>query len=207
MNIAGISAWGTVENLEHRHWRSLVDVNLMGPIHIIECFVPQMVRRGAGGHIVNVSSAAGLLALPWHAAYSASKFGIRGVSEVLRFDLRRHRIGVSLVCPGGVDTPLVDTVEIVGVDRDDPRVKAAINNFHKVAVSPETAAAAILKGIRKNRFMVYTSFDIRFGYWWARKFARPYEIVMRVANDRFDKLARISGAKLEERARDHHSTQ
>ncbi|WP_232717566.1 SDR family oxidoreductase [Gordonia metallireducens] len=207
MNIAGISAWGTVENLEHRHWRSLVDVNLMGPIHIIESFVPQMVRRGAGGHLVNVSSAAGLLALPWHAAYSASKFGIRGVSEVLRFDLRRHHIGVSLVCPGGVDTPLVDTVEIVGVDRDDPRVKAAINNFHKVAVSPETAAAAILKGIRKNRFMVYTSFDIRFGYWWARKFALPYEIVMRVANDRFDKLARISGTKLEERARDHHSTQ
>ena len=102
---------------------------------------------------------------------------------------------------------MVDTVEIVGVDRDDPRVKAAINNFHKVAVAPETAAAAILKGIRKNRFMVYTSFDIRFGYWWARKFALPYEIVMRVANDRFDKLARISGTKLEERARDHHSTQ
>ncbi|MCZ0914204.1 SDR family oxidoreductase [Gordonia amicalis] len=207
MNIAGISAWGTVENLEHRHWRSLVDVNLMGPIHIIECFVPQMVRRGSGGHIVNVSSAAGLLALPWHAAYSASKFGIRGVSEVLRFDLRRHGIGVSLVCPGGVDTPLVDTVEIVGVDRDDPRVKAAINNFHKVAVSPETAAAAILNGIRKNRFMVYTSFDIRFGYWWARKFALPYEIAMRVANDRFDKLARVSGTTLEARARDHHSAQ
>lgn len=207
MNVAGISAWGTVENLEHKHWRSLVDVNLMGPIHIIECFVPQMVRRGSGGHIVNVSSAAGLLALPWHAAYSASKFGIRGVSEVMRFDLRRHGIGVSLVCPGGVDTPLVDTVEIVGVDRDDPRVKAAINNFHKVAVSPETAAAAILKGIRKNRFMVYTSFDIRFGYWWARKFALPYEIVMRVANDRFDKLARISGSSLEARARDHHSAQ
>ena len=77
---------------------------LMGPIHIIECFVPQMVRRGEGGHLVNVSSAAGLLALPWHAAYSASKFGIRGVSEVLRMDLRRHNIGVSVVCPGGVAT-------------------------------------------------------------------------------------------------------
>lgn len=204
MNIAGISAWGTVENLEHRHWKSMVDVNLMGPIHIIECFVPQMVRRGQGGHIVNVSSAAGLLALPWHAAYSASKFGLRGVSEVLRFDLRRHRIGVSLVCPGGVDTPLVDTVQIVGVNREDPRVKSAIDGFHKIAVSPEKAAAAILKGVRKNRFMVYTSFDIRFGYWWARKFALPYEIVMRVANDRFDRLARVSGPALEARARDEH---
>ncbi|MFW0787224.1 SDR family oxidoreductase [Gordonia sp. CPCC 206044] len=206
MNIAGISAWGTVDNLTHKHWRSLVDVNLMGPIHIIECFVPQMIRRGQGGHLVNVSSAAGLLALPWHAAYSASKFGIRGVSEVLRFDLRRHGIGVSLVCPGGVDTPLVDTVDIVGVDRDDPRVKAQIARFHKVAVSPEKAAEAILKGVRRNRFLVYTSFDIRFGYWWARKFALPYEIVMRVANDQFDRLARTSAASLERKAQEHNGS-
>lgn len=192
MNIAGISVWGTVENLEHRHWRSAVDVNLMGPIHIIECFVPQMVQRGHGGHLVNVSSAAGLLAFPWHAAYSASKFGIRGVSEVLRFDLRRHHIGVSLVCPGAVATPLVNSVEIVGIDRSDPRVARQIDAFHRVSVTPDTAAAAIIKSVKKNRFMVYTSFDIRFGYWWARKFALPYEIVMRIANDRFAHLARIS---------------
>ncbi|MFT4126846.1 MAG: SDR family oxidoreductase [Gordonia sp. (in: high G+C Gram-positive bacteria)] len=192
MNVAGVSAWGTVENLEHRHWRTMVDVNLMGPIHIIECFVPQMVRRGQGGQLVNVSSAAGLLALPWHAAYSASKFGLRGVSEVLRFDLRRHRIGVCLVCPGGVDTPLVNTVEIVGLDRADPRIARQVDAFHKIAVSPERAAAAIIKGIKKNRFLVYTSFDTRFGYWWARKFALPYEVVMRIANNRFAALAQIS---------------
>ena len=189
MNVAGISAWGTVENLEHRHWRSMVDVNLMGPIYIIECFVPQMVRRGEGGHLVNVSSAAGLLALPWHAAYSASKFGIRGVSEVLRMDLRRHNIGVSVVCPGGVATPLVGTVDIVGVDRNDPRVRKQMDNFHKIAVSPEKAAAAIITGVEKNRFIVYTSFDTRFGYWWKRKFALPYEVVMRIANNRFSKVA------------------
>ncbi|MGC5256474.1 SDR family oxidoreductase [Gordonia sp. DT218] len=206
MNIAGVSAWGTVENLEHRHWRTMVDVNLMGPIHVIECFVPQMIRRGKGGHLVNVSSAAGLLALPWHAAYSASKFGLRGVSEVLRFDLRRHGIGVSLVCPGGVDTPLVDSVEIAGINRDDPRIKSQIARFHKVAVTPETAAAAILKGIRKNHFLVYTSFDIRFGYWWARKFALPYEILMRVANDQFDHLARVSARSLERKAAAQNGT-
>ena len=68
------------------------------------------------------------------------------------------------------------------------------------------AAAAILTGIRKNRFMVYTSFDIRFGYWWARKFALPYEIVMRVANDRFDRLARVSAKSLEATATDEHSS-
>lgn len=130
--------------------------------------------------------------MPWHAAYSASKFGIRGVSEVLRFDLRRHNIGVSLVCPGGVDTPLVETVDIVGLDRSNTAIQKEIAGFHKIAVTPEKAASAILRGVTRNQYMVYTSFDIRFGYWWARKFALPYEIVMRIANNRFDHLARLS---------------
>ena len=188
MNIAGISAWGTIENLEHRHWKSMVDVNLMGPIHVMETFVPSMIRAGKGGHLVNVSSAAGLLALPWHAAYSASKFGLRGVSEVLRFDLKRHGIGVSLVVPGGVKTPLVGTVEIAGIDRSDPRVEKLTHRFEARAVSPEKVASCILRGIERNTYLVYTSNDIRFGYWWARKFALPYEFVMQKANDQFSKL-------------------
>jgi NAD(P)-dependent dehydrogenase (short-subunit alcohol dehydrogenase family) len=188
MNIAGIATWGTVENLEHRHWRAMIDVNLMGPIHVIESFVPAMVRAGRGGHLVNVSSAAGLLALPWHAAYSASKFGLRGVSEVLRFDLERHGIGVSLVVPGAVRTPLVQNVQIVGVDREDPRVQRLTRLFEGYAVPPERVADRIVAGIRHNRFLVHTSPDIRFAYWVARKFALPYEIAMRVANRRFDKL-------------------
>lgn len=188
MNIAGISAWGTVENLEHRHWRSMIEVNLMGPIHIIENFVPPMVRAGRGGHLVNVSSAAGLLALPWHAAYSASKFGLRGVSEVLRFDLERHGIGVSLVVPGAVRTPLMRTVEIVGIDRDDPRAQRLARRFEGHAVPPERVADRILDGIAHNRFLVYTSADIRLAYWLSRKFAWPYETAMRLANREFGRL-------------------
>ena len=99
MNIAGVSSWGTVDRLTHDHWKSM---NLMGPIHVIEAFIPPMIEARRGGHLVNVSSAAGLVALPWHAAYSASKYGLRGLSEVLRFDLARHRIGVSVVVPGAV---------------------------------------------------------------------------------------------------------
>ncbi|WP_280368734.1 SDR family oxidoreductase [Nocardia wallacei] len=186
MNVAGVSAWGTVENLEHRHWRTMVDVNLMGPIHVIENFVPRMVRDGRGGALVNVSSAAGLLAFPWHAAYSASKFGLRGVSEVLRFDLARHGITVHLVVPGAVNTHLVQTVEIAGVDRDDPRVQRYVKRFQSHATPPERVATQILRGIEKNRFLIHTSFDVRFGYWWARKFALPYEFAMRRANDLFD---------------------
>jgi NAD(P)-dependent dehydrogenase (short-subunit alcohol dehydrogenase family) len=140
MNIAGISAWGTVDNLTHHHWRSMVDVNLMGPIHVIETFIPPMVSARRGGRLVNVSSAAGIVALPWHAAYSASKYGLRGVSEVLRFDLARHRIGVSVVVPGAVDTPLVQTVQIAGIDRDDPGVQRWVRRFSGHAVTPEKAA-------------------------------------------------------------------
>ncbi|MDP1540164.1 MAG: SDR family oxidoreductase [Moraxellaceae bacterium] len=182
MNIAGISVWGSIDQLQHQHWRKVIEVNLMGPIHILESFVPAMIKAGRGGHIVNVSSAAGLFGLPWHAAYSASKFGLRGISEVLRFDLRQHGIGVSLVCPGAVNTPLVGTVEIIGVDRNSPKVQATVKHFQRHAIKPEQAAKAILRGIKANRYMVFTSLDIRIGYWFQRKFALPYEWVMRLLN-------------------------
>jgi NAD(P)-dependent dehydrogenase (short-subunit alcohol dehydrogenase family) len=185
MNIAGVATWGTIDRLEHRDWRKMIDINLMGPINVLECFIPPMIKAGRGGHIVNVSSAAGLFGLPWHAAYSASKFGLRGVSEVLRFDLRRHGISVSLVCPGAVRTPLVGTVEIIGVDRQSPPVEEIIRDFEKRAVSPEHVAKKILKGIERDRYMVFTSTDIRLGYWWQRKFALPYELTMRSLNNRF----------------------
>jgi NAD(P)-dependent dehydrogenase (short-subunit alcohol dehydrogenase family) len=182
MNIAGISAWGTVDQLTHEHWSKIVAINLMGPIHVIETFVPPMMAAGRGGHLVNVSSAAGLVALPWHAAYSASKYGLRGLSEVLRFDLDRHRIGVSVVVPGAVKTPLVNTVEIAGVDRDHPKVSRWIERFGGHAVSPETAAEKMLGGVAKNRYLIYTSADIRALYAFKRLAWWPYSVVMRRVN-------------------------
>jgi NAD(P)-dependent dehydrogenase (short-subunit alcohol dehydrogenase family) len=182
MNVAGISTWGTVRSLDHRDWQRLVDVNLMGPIHVIEELVPPMIEAGRGGHLVNVSSAAGIIGMPWHAAYSASKFGLRGVSEVLRFDLRRYGIGVSLVCPGGVRTPLTQTVRIAGIDKESPAFRRAQAGFHKRAVTPETAAEAILKGVRRNRFWVYTSNDIRLVHLLQRYFPPGYSLAMRAMN-------------------------
>jgi NAD(P)-dependent dehydrogenase (short-subunit alcohol dehydrogenase family) len=196
MNIAGISAWGTVSQLEHRQWEAMVQVNLMGPIHVIETFVPPMVRAGRGGRLVNVSSAAGLIALPWHAAYSASKFGLRGVSEVLRFDLARHRIGVSLVVPGAVRTPLVETVEIAGVDRDDPQVRRWVDRFGGHAVTPERAADRILAGVARNRYLIYTSVDIRALYAFKRFAWWPYSLVMRGVNRVFTRALRPTRSAL-----------
>jgi len=190
MNIAGVSAWGTVDRLTHDHWRSMVDINLMGPIHVIETFVPPMLAARNGGHLVNVSSAAGLVALPWHAAYSASKYGLRGLSEVLRFDLARYGIGVSVVVPGAVKTPLVQSVQIAGVDRDDPNVKRWTDRFSGHAVSPEHVADSILRGVRRNRFLIYTSPDIRALYTFKRVAWWPYSVAMRQANVLFSKALR-----------------
>ncbi|GFG49994.1 short chain dehydrogenase [Mycolicibacterium agri] len=190
MNIAGVSAWGTVDRLTHEHWKSMIDINLMGPIHVIEAFVPPMVQAGRGGHLVNVSSAAGLVALPWHAAYSASKYGLRGLSEVLRFDLARHRIGVSVVVPGAVKTPLVHTVQIAGVDRDNPNVKKWTDRFTGHAVSPEHVADRILRGVAKNRYLIYTSPDIRALYLFKRVAWWPYSVAMRQANVIFSRALR-----------------
>src|SRR3546814_12984484 len=68
-----------------------------------------------------------------------SKFGLRGISEVLRFDLARHGIGVSLVCPGGVDTGLVRTLEIVGIDGEAPDMLRMRKRFQQHAITPDQA--------------------------------------------------------------------
>ena len=190
MNIAGISTWGKIEQLEHEHWRRTIEINLIGPISVLECFVPPMIEARRGGHVVNVASVAGLFGLPWHAPYSASKFGLRGVSEVLRFDLRKNRIGVSLVCPGAVKTPLVETVDIVGVDRESPKIRRLIKLFERRAVTPEHVAKKILEAIERNRYMVFTSPDGRLLHWWQRKFSPPYELIMRVMNRELNRAAR-----------------
>jgi NAD(P)-dependent dehydrogenase (short-subunit alcohol dehydrogenase family) len=182
MNIAGIASWGTISAMPHSTWQRVVDINLMGPIAVLEYLVPPMIEAGRGGQVVNVSSAAGIIGMPWHAAYSASKFGLRGVSEVLRFDLARHRIGVSLVCPGGVDTGLTETVSIAGIDKTSPQFAKLQRAFRKRAVTPEKAADAILRGVRRNRFWVYTSPDIRLVHLLQRYFPPGYVLAMKSMN-------------------------
>lgn len=193
LNVAGIATWGTVSTLTHEQWRRVIEVNLMGPIHVIECFVPPMVAARRGGYLVNVSSAAGLIGMPWHAAYSASKFGVRGVSEVLRFDLARHKISVSLVCPGGVDTPLTETVQVAGIDQNSTAFRAMQKRFRKRAVSPERAASAIVDGMLARRYLVYTSRDIQLIHFVQRYVPPLYALLMRLANRGADALAARAG--------------
>lgn len=190
LNVAGISILGTVERMSHEQWRDVIDVNLMGPIHVIESFVPAMIEHGRRGHLVNVSSAAGLVGLPWHAAYSASKFGLRGVSEVLRFDLMRHGIAVTLVTPGAVATPLTGTVQIAGVDTSTPPFQRLRARFEHRAVSPEQAAERIVDGMLARRYLVHTSRDIALLH-AVQRYAPPlYSLLMDGANRVVTRFAR-----------------
>lgn len=192
MNIAGVSTWGPIERLRRSDWQKMVEIDLMGPIAVLECFVPPMIEAGRGGHVVNVSSAAGLFGFPWHAAYSAAKFGLRGVSEVLRTDLRRHGIGVSLVCPGAVRTPLAETVEVIGIDRESPAMRKLVERFERHAVSPEHVAERILAGIERNRYLVFTSTDIHALYLVQRYAPPAYWLIMRVMEGQLTKVGRRS---------------
>jgi len=177
MNIAGIALFAQVEDMDHQHWEKIIKVNLWGPIHCIECFVPAMIRAKRG-HLVNVASVAGLIGAPWHAAYSTSKCGLVGLSEVLRYDLMQHNIGVTVICPGAVDTPLKYSAEFIGADRSDPKVQELINQFNQHTVPPEKVARMIISAVGKNKFLVITSFDIKFAYFCKRHLFPLYHYIM-----------------------------
>ncbi|HME53935.1 MAG TPA: SDR family oxidoreductase [Candidatus Lokiarchaeia archaeon] len=179
MNIAGISIWGSVEVLEHQHWERVINVDLWGPIHVIECFLKKMILDGKKGHLVNVASAAGLFGFPWHSPYSAAKAGLVGISEVLRFDLESKGIGVTLVCPGAVETPLMNTVEIAGIDNESPEVKKVKDFFLAHAIAPEKVADLIIKSIKKNKYLVLTSLDMKALYWFKNKIPSIYNLELR----------------------------
>ncbi len=178
MNIAGIALFAQIEDMTHDSWEKIINVNLWGPIHVLQNFVPAMIRADRGGHIVNVASVAGLMGAPWHAAYSASKAGLIGMSEALYFDLRPHRIGVTVVCPGGVDTPLQETVEILGADKGGKRLGELKKFFGRHAISPDAVAQQILAALKKKKFLVITSADVRFGYFFKHHAPPLYRVIM-----------------------------
>ena len=180
-NVAGVAIFGVVEDMRHEDWRRVLDVNLWGTIHVVEAFVPAMIRARRG-HVVNIASLAGLMGLPWHAAYSASKWGVVGLSEVLRLDLRRHGIGVTVVCPGAVDTPMKQSGVILGVPPDHPVLLDLRRRFDRQAVSPEAVAALACAAIERDRFLVTTSWDVRLLHGLKRHLPRLHHAAMRVVS-------------------------
>lgn len=154
INNAGVVLAGGFLDTTHADWSWILGVNLWGVIHGCQAFVPNMVARGKGGHVVNMSSDAGYLASEYAGAYATTKFAIFGLSEALRDELRRHRIGVSTICPGVVDTSIVRNARNRG-NAAAPGVPEQIAAFYKKrGCSPAKVAAQIVDAVRRQRDVV-----------------------------------------------------
>lgn len=147
-------------------WEWVLGVNLWGAIHSIRAFVPQMLKHGEAAHVVCTSSLAGLRAMPYTSGYSASKYALVSICETLHQELEitgATQIGVSVVCPGPVNTPILDPSRPrpAGVARPDSEADAEQEEATRALIArlgaePREVAAHIVAGIRENRFWIFT---------------------------------------------------
>lgn len=152
VNDAGIGVAGSFVGTELAVWDWAISVNLLGVVHGCHFFVPKMVERRTGGHVVNIASLAGLAAAKHMPVYAATKFGVVGLSESLQAELGPHGISVTTVCPGMINTPITrnshlsgDLAQLTGY-RD--RVAAA---YRRRNYGPERVADAIVEGVLHRR--------------------------------------------------------
>ena len=120
MNNAGVGLGAGFLDTSLDDWEWIVGINLKGVIHGCHFFIPPMVargrERGRGGHVINVASAAAFVASEALTAYSTTKYAVFGLSEALRDELQRHRIGVTAVCPGIINTPITASSPLRGAN-------------------------------------------------------------------------------------------
>lgn len=135
-------------------------VNYLGALHVLDAVLPKLLQQppGARGHISLMASVAGYRGLPNSLAYGPTKAALINLAETLYLDLHRHGVGVSLINPGFVETPLT-----------------AQNEFRMPAlISPEQAAQAILQGWARGRFEIH--FPKRFTFWMKVLRCLPYAL-------------------------------
>ena len=133
-------------------------INFEATVHLTHEFLPRL-RESEGSHLVNVSSLYGLIGPPGQSAYSASKFAVRGFTEVLRHELPPLGVGVTAVHPGGVRTKIVENAR-VGEHVRDVDIRRFKSQFSKLlTIEPSDAAETILAGVakRKPRVLIGTS--------------------------------------------------
>jgi NAD(P)-dependent dehydrogenase (short-subunit alcohol dehydrogenase family) len=151
MNNAGVGLGGGLLETPLEDWEWIISINLWGVIHGCHFFVPPMVKRGRGGHVVNVSSAAGFLASAALAAYSTTKFAVFGLSEALRDELHPHGIQVTTVCPGIINTPITTSARMRGTSASPAARKVLVESYQRRNYTPERVADNILKAIARKR--------------------------------------------------------
>ncbi|MCV2488675.1 SDR family oxidoreductase [Geodermatophilus sp. YIM 151500] len=171
-NNAGVGMGGPAEELTLAHWERAIDVNLRGVVHGVHAAYPVMVRQGSG-HIVNTASLAGLLPAPGSAPYGTTKWAVVGLSLSLRGEGAARGVKVSVVCPGGVDTPILDK----GMSPDLPRVPGAEGVDARALVtrmsggrlySADALALDVLRGVDRNRAVIVAPRQARIPWWLMR---------------------------------------
>jgi NAD(P)-dependent dehydrogenase (short-subunit alcohol dehydrogenase family) len=156
MNNAGVVLRGALENIELADWQWCLGINVFGVIRGIHAFLPRMIER-RHGYIVNTGSVAGLVALTGEGApYIASKFAVVGLTEALALYARPFGIGVSLLCPGGVQTNLAETGRSIGMTPErelaETRVAQAVQGGEEL--QPAAVGDLVVQAITADQFLI-----------------------------------------------------
>ncbi len=162
VNNAGVAAVGEAHLPTLDQWRRVVDVNLMGMIHGTHAAYRAMVEQGHG-HIVNVSSLAGLIGGPTMIPYATTKGAIVALSTSLRAEAAGLGVRVSVTCPGFVETGMLDAAELAGTTAEHYATGIDVG-----LMDPPTAARRILAGVARNRAIITFPFYARLAWWFCR---------------------------------------
>jgi NADP-dependent 3-hydroxy acid dehydrogenase YdfG len=173
-NNAGIAVGGEARDYRIEDWRDVIDVNLNGVVNGVAAAYPVMVSQGSG-HIVNVASIEGLVPLPNIVSYAASKFGVVGLSNVLRIEGAGLGVKVSVVCPGHIKTRIYEESKMINLDR----AKMLAELGDRFALTPEECARQILKGVERNQRLIIVTRMAKFLWWFYRNCPELFLFLMR----------------------------
>ena len=163
-NNAGVAGSQHVTRLTYEYWDWVIGINLTGVINGIQTFLPRMLKRGSGGHIVNTASGAGLAATSAGVLYTTSKFAVVGLSESLRLELAPFKIGVSVLCPGPVNTQIIsntnDTRPSSSATVEETKIwEAALTQakaFLAAGADPDEVGEMVLAAVKADRLYIHT---------------------------------------------------
>ncbi len=163
VNNAGVAMHGTpLENVTLEEWEWVIGVNVKGVINGIRTFVPMIRSHGQGGHVVNTGSVSSLFVRAGRdqGAYAMTKYAVLALSEALEQELANSGIGVSVLCPGGVNTSIFDSASTRPDRFGGPYQRAAQEGLKSVfaagALAPELVGRRVLQAIEDNEFYVLT---------------------------------------------------
>ena len=169
-NNAGVGLTGPLTEMTYADWDWVVGVNLHGVINGVQTFVQRIMAHGEGGHIVNTSSLAGQFAVPGLGVYNTTKFAVVGLSETMRAELAPHDIGVSVLCPGFVDTNIFTSernrpAALGSQPNVDPQPMdlERFEEFAKGSINPAVVGDMTLYAIQHNEAYIFTHPELAIG--------------------------------------------